>query len=82
MTITTYDVTVITNSSENLVAVISKPDAWSHDQLRVYTTETPEKGKANKKIIKLIAEHLEVPKSSVIIVRGDKSKIKLIRVHH
>jgi len=80
MTITTYDVKVITNASENLVAGISKPDAWSHDQLRVYTTATPEKGKANKKVIELIAEHLNVPKSSIVIVRGYTTNTKLIRV--
>ena len=80
MTIITYDVKVITNSSENLVAEISKPDSHSHNQLRVYTTATPEKGKANKKVIELIAEHMNVPKSSVIIVRGDTSNKKLIRI--
>ena len=40
----------------------------------------PTEGKANEKIIELLSEYLKKPKSSLSILRGIKSKNKIIEV--
>lgn len=46
----------------------------------VHTTEAPEKGKANRAIMKLVAEHLDIPASRIRIVRGIASQKKLLEI--
>lgn len=48
--------------------------------LLVRVSEPPVDGKANKRIIELLAEHFGVPKSSVKLDRGGKSKIKVFEI--
>lgn len=42
--------------------------------------EPPEKGKANVAVLKKLSEHLQVPVVSMTIVRGQTSKIKIVKV--
>lgn len=42
--------------------------------------EPPEKGKANIAVLKKLSEHLQVPVASMTIVRGQTSKIKIIKI--
>ena len=44
----------------------------------VYVNEPPDKGKANKAIIKLLSKTLDLPSSSISIVKGIKSQKKTI----
>ncbi len=37
-------------------------------------------GRANKRLVEIMAEHLKVPKSSILIVSGAKSRDKVLRV--
>lgn len=48
--------------------------------IRVAVTPSPEKGKANIAVCKLLAKELGVPKSAVQIVKGGTSPQKLICV--
>lgn len=48
--------------------------------LRVYVTVAPEGGKANAAVIKLLAKALGVPKSSLVLIRGQSSREKLFRI--
>ncbi|QWW67548.1 DUF167 domain-containing protein [Rhizobium sp. WYJ-E13] len=43
-------------------------------------TAVPEKGKANKALIALIAKSLGIAKSSVDLVSGDTSRKKILRI--
>ncbi len=45
--------------------------------LRVYTTAAPADGDANAAVIKMLARHFDVPKTSIKIVRGDTSRDKV-----
>lgn len=57
--------------------------AWVYDKngiLKCFLTSPPEKGKANKELIKLIAKALEVPQMAVSIVAGDTNRNKRIEV--
>ena len=46
----------------------------------VYTTASPIEGKANAKVIELLAEHFGKPKRCITIVRGETSKEKIIEI--
>jgi len=46
--------------------------------LHVYVRETALENKANEAVIKAVAILLKVPKSSVALVKGTKSKIKTL----
>ena len=48
--------------------------------LKVHVTAPPEKGKANKALALLLAEVLEVKKSSVALASGETAREKLFRV--
>lgn len=46
--------------------------------LRVYTTAAPADGDANAAVIKMLARHLDVPKTSIKIIRGLTSRDKVV----
>lgn len=50
------------------------------DVLRVYTNAAPSDGEANTAVIKMLAKHFNVPKSSISIVRGATSHDKVIEI--
>lgn len=46
--------------------------------VRVHTTATPTDGAANDAVIKMLAKHFDVPKTSIKIIRGHTSRDKII----
>ncbi len=50
------------------------------DTLKVAVTALPEKGKANKAVIEVLAEELGVAKSSIELIRGGTTRIKQFRI--
>ncbi|PZU86457.1 MAG: hypothetical protein DI528_09840 [Shinella sp.] len=48
--------------------------------LRARVTSVPEKGKANKALIALVAKAVGVPKSSVSLVSGETARQKILRI--
>lgn len=52
----------------------------SDAEYKVRVTAAPEKGKANEKVIELLAYYLAVPKSSIIIIAGRSARVKIIDV--
>lgn len=46
--------------------------------VRVHTTAAPTDGAANEAVIKMLAEHFKVPKTSINIIRGSTSRNKVI----
>ncbi len=56
---------------------------WAQDGngdkiLKVSVTAAPEKGKANKALIELLAKKVKVPKSNVRIISGETSRLKTV----
>jgi Uncharacterized conserved protein len=47
---------------------------------QVYVTQPPEKGKANKQIIKLLADYFDVSLSKINIIAGEKGKEKVVEL--
>ena len=49
-------------------------------KLKIYVTTAPEGGKANDAVVALLAKSLGIAKSHVRIVRGHKSRDKLLDI--
>ena len=64
---------VITNAKRNEVVD-------GEGMLKVYVNAPPVDGKANKVVTEVLAEHFKVRKNSVKIIRGEKSKEKVIEI--
>lgn len=47
---------------------------------KVYLTAPAVEGKANKALIEFLAEHFDVKKSQITIMKGLKSRTKIIRI--
>jgi len=65
---------VIPRAGKNEVTKISE------SEYKIKVTAPPEKGKANEKIVELLAYHLAVPKSSVRIIAGKSTRTKLVEI--
>ena len=48
--------------------------------IKVYVTAAPEKGRANKAVVEMIARRLGVPKRAVSIISEERSRMKLLTV--
>ena len=48
--------------------------------LEVRVSAPPEKGKANERLIELLAEHFGVPKSQVSIIAGHTQRQKVVEI--
>ena len=48
--------------------------------LKVKLTAAPEKGKANKQLVEVLAEHYQVSKSKIRVLKGAASKNKIVDV--
>lgn len=71
------EVRVTSNASADEITL---PAGDSARVLAIRTTATPEHGKANDAVVRLLANSLELPVSSFAIVRGGTSRSKLIRI--
>lgn len=47
---------------------------------KVALNAPPVEGRANERLIELLAEHFKVPKSSVTILRGQSGRKKLVEI--
>jgi hypothetical protein len=50
----------------------------SPQEYKVHVTAPPEKGEANREVVAALAAHFGVPVSRVRILRGEKSRLKII----
>lgn len=55
-------------------------NAAGETHLKVRVSAVPEKGKANKALIELLAKTLRIPKSSIRLISGDTSRQKILRI--
>ena len=58
----------------------NRVEAVEGGRLKLYVTAAPEGGKANEAAIALLAKTLGVPKSSVSIVKGHRSRDKRLSI--
>ncbi len=70
-----------------LVRVYATPNAKqarvfrvSEDYFEVWVDERAVGGRANKRLLEILAEHFKVPRSRISILRGAKSRDKTVQV--
>lgn len=66
------NIRVMPKASRNLVVK-------EGDRLKVYLTKPNQNGLANKQLIELLAEYLQIKKYQIEIIKGEKSRDKLIQ---
>lgn len=48
----------------------------------VAITSKPEKGKANKEIIEILADYFQIRKNKIQIIKGHKSRKKIVQIEN
>ena len=69
-----FKVKVIPNSS------VSKIMEVTEEFVKIKLNSPPIEGRANKEVINLLSKVLDIPKTSIELVSGDKSKLKTLNV--
>ena len=69
-----FEVRVSTRSSRDAIQAVQE------GVLRIALTAPPVEGEANAALIRLLARALGVPRSSLAIIRGERSRNKAVRV--
>jgi hypothetical protein len=67
-------VTVKPNARKSLIAKLSETD------YRVSVHAPAQDGEANRVLIELLAQHFDVPKTTIRIVHGQSSRRKLVEI--
>jgi len=67
-------ISVIPNSSKSFIVGVLD------GALKIKLNSPPIEGRANKEIIEFLSKLLGLPKSSISILRGDKSKLKTLLI--
>ncbi len=50
----------------------------SPSEYKVSVISPPSKGQANREVIEILASHFDIPRSRIRIVRGERSRQKLV----
>lgn len=69
----TFNIRVIPRARQNKITTDE------NGNLRVHTTAAPTDGDANAAVIKMLARHFNVPKTSIQIIRGAAARDKVIQ---
>ena len=62
------------------VLALGGVDANDGELYKVYVAAAPEQGKANKKMIELLAQYFKVAKSQIRIIKGKISRNKIVEI--
>ena len=55
-----------------------KVEKLGEGEYKVHVLAPPEKGEANREVVPALADHFDLPPSRLRIVRGERSRIKLV----
>ena len=61
-------------------AKINRIEVQPDGVVRVHTTTAPTDGKATADVIKMLARHYGVPKTSIRLIRGETSRDKVFEI--
>jgi len=70
-----FKIRVVPKSKKNLI----RQEA---DRLKIHLTAPAIEGKANKALIEALSVYLKVKRGVISIIKGEKSRDKLIKVNH
>lgn len=68
------EIRVVPRAGRNLVKEES-------GRLKVYLTRAAEAGQANLQLVDLLSEYLKIKKYQIKIIRGEKSRVKLVEIN-
>lgn len=68
------NIRVIPRASRNLIKK-------EKDYLKIYITKPAQDNLANQELIKLLSKHFQVPRYRINIIKGSKSKDKLVEIN-
>jgi uncharacterized protein len=57
-----------------------RTEVTKNDVLNIYVKEPATEGKANRAVIEKLSEEYKVPKSSITLIYGEKSKTKIFEI--
>jgi len=49
--------------------------------LKIRIKAAPERGRANKELIKFLSEELRIPKENIVIISGKTDQLKLLHIY-
>lgn len=61
-------------------AKINRVEVQPDGTLRLHTTTAPTDGKATADVVKMLARHYDVPKTSIKLIRGETSRDKVFEI--
>ena len=61
-------------------AKINRVEVQPDGTLRLHTTTAPTDGKATADVVKMLARHYGVPKTSIKLIRGETSRDKVFEI--
>ncbi len=73
-----YSIVVKPGSSQEKVAENFPATEATPGELTVYLRAKPHDGEANTALVKVLAKHFKVPKTSIKIIQGAKSRHKIV----
>lgn len=74
-----FSVRITPKASQN--AILGwKQDADGQAYLKISVTSIPEKGKANESVIALLSKIWKIPRSAIIIEKGDTERNKFLSI--
>ena len=68
-----FNARVITKSSKHKIV-------FKNGQIFIYVCSVPQKGKANKEVIKLLSKTLSISKSRIKLIKGAKNRDKIFEI--
>ncbi len=74
----TFAVRVTPKASKNMAKIAQNADG--KPLIKVYVTAAADKGKANSMVLKILAKELNLPKTALVIVKGETSRDKVIQI--
>ena len=80
MIIMKINVVVKPGSSREEIEEVLVSDSEHERELTIWTHARAHDGEANKKVIEMIADYYKVPKTSVRLVRGATSRVKVFEI--
>ena len=69
-----FRVKVVPNSSASKIVEVNE------EFVKIKLNSPPIDGRANKEVINLLSKVLDVPKTSIVLLSGDKNKLKTFEV--
>lgn len=73
-------VKVTPNSSKNKIGEVFI-DEKNQEHLKINICAVPEDDKANEELVKFLSKTFKIPKSKIEILRGNTSRIKVLKIY-